>query len=72
MEMLHPVGWADVATKRDLDHLAEVLRTELRADLAIRDRDLTCAMTRLSNRLIVWFVGTGVAAIGATGLLRFA
>ena len=29
MEMLPPVGWADVATKRDLDHLAEVLRLEM-------------------------------------------
>lgn len=25
MEHLPPVGWADVATKHDLDHLAEVL-----------------------------------------------
>jgi hypothetical protein len=23
MELLPPVGWADVATKRDLDHLSE-------------------------------------------------
>jgi hypothetical protein len=32
MELLPPVGWADVATKRDLDHLETVLRQEL--DLA--------------------------------------
>ncbi len=30
MELLPPVGWADVATKRDLDQLEE--RTELRFD----------------------------------------
>jgi hypothetical protein len=29
MELLPPVGWADVATKRDLDHLREVLELRL-------------------------------------------
>jgi hypothetical protein len=29
MELLPPVGWADVATKSDLDHMAVLLRTEM-------------------------------------------
>lgn len=36
MEQLPPVGWADVATKRDLDALEAKLMGGFRADLASR------------------------------------
>ena len=37
MELLPPVGWADVATKRDLDHLAAVLDAKIDTRFAALD-----------------------------------
>jgi hypothetical protein len=55
MELLPPVGWADVATKRDLDHLQTTLearierlgtelRSELRAEMFREQRNQTLAI----------------------------
>ena len=54
MELLPPVGWADVATKRDLGHLEtqlrgemSVMRSELRAEMA----EVRLSMSSLEARL---------------------
>ena len=58
MEHLPPVGWADVATKRDLDHFATVLRGEMkvletgiRGEVATLGSDLRTEITTLGSDL---------------------
>lgn len=60
MELLPPVGWADVATKRDLDHLRSELRSELRADMS----ELRADVHRELRLQLYWFVGATWAALG--------
>lgn len=85
MEMLPPTGWADVATKRDLDALEERLgtrlaaqegRVEARFDIvdarfeALRF-ELDARIERGQRRSIQWNVATLVTAVGTmTAILR--
>ena len=58
MSMLPPVGWADVATTRDLDslriattHDIDRLGAELRRDMALLGSDLRGEMSQLRDEL---------------------
>ena len=76
MEHLPPTGWAEVATKRDLDHLAALTQRDLDATraqidqlgsqlrLEMRDVSLNLQKT-ISNQTWVLLLAVFGAAVGA-------
>jgi hypothetical protein len=61
MSLLPPVGWADVATKSDLDHLADRLRAEMRREMMTMQRWLVTTQIGVAGLLFAALRLTGTS-----------
>ncbi len=63
MELLPPVGWADVATKRDVDALSIATKRDLEVlEIQIRAA-ITDAVRGAEHRILAWMFTTVLAGI---------
>ncbi|HUG88698.1 MAG TPA: hypothetical protein VMP42_08015 [Actinomycetota bacterium] len=63
MEHLPPVGWADVAAKRDLDGLQNALLARFRAELNEQTRTMIHAMIFSTSAAVLAVGSLAVAAV---------
>lgn len=68
MELLPPVGWADVATKTDLQHLRDELkgdiqnlRDEMKADMRALQLTIEIAIEKRIHEQTKWLITTMIA-----------
>jgi hypothetical protein len=62
MELLPPVGWADVATKTDLQHL----RDELKSDMLNLQLTIEVNVRKLIHEQTKWLITTMIAMNAVT------
>ena len=62
MELLPPVGWADIATKTDLQHL----RDELKADIQALQLSIETTLEKRLHEQTKWFITTMIAMNAVT------
>ena len=69
MELLPPVGWADVATKTDLQHLRDEmhhLRNELKGDMLNLQLTIEVGVRKLIHEQTKWLITTMIAMNAVT------
>jgi hypothetical protein len=69
MNLLPPVGWGDVATRRDLDLLEERLEAKLDAMALATKRDLSDLRSDLQRTFVTWLFAAQATAVAAIGVL---
>lgn len=69
MELLPPVGWADVATKTDIQHLRDEmqhLRNELKGDMLNLQLTIEVNIRKLIHEQTKWLITTMIAMNAVT------
>jgi len=64
MELLPPVGWADVATKTDIQHLRDEmqhLRDELKGDMRALQLTIEATLEKRLHEQTKWLITTMIA-----------